>query len=450
MRTVTAIPFTPDWPDPDPRYLKEELTPPPVLRVQEVVSSELADLVVSAAEAKSAPTDYVFAGLLVAASSLIGNARWASPWAGWSEPPVLWAALIGKPSMNKSPGLDAMLEPLKQVESKLRMEMRKTVAEWERAAEIAKFVENAWKEEAREAAKSGSPIDPKPEGADPGPKPDLPRLAVSDATIEKLACVLQTQPKGTLLLRDEFAGWLTGMTRYAGGGSDRPFWLEAYGGRPYTVERMGRAPVSVEHLAIAVVGSIQPDRLKTLLLRSDDDGLLGRIMPIWPEPAPIGRPKRHYADSALRAIFERLLSLEMVTDEMGLPQPKIVGFTEEAQRAVDEFWHKVRKWETDADGLLLSFLGKLPGLTIRLSLVLTMLEWACGPEEEPRVITASIYTKATLLAEGYLMAMAKRAYGGASLSAKERAGRSLVHFLRKKQWSQFLSLIHISEPTRPY
>lgn len=58
---------------------------------------------------------------------------------------------------------------------------------------------------------------------------------------------------------------------------------------------------------------------------------------------------------------------------------------------------------------------------------------------EPRVITASIYTKATLLAEGYLMAMAKRAYGGASLSAKERAGRSLVHFLRKKQWSQFTS-----------
>jgi len=36
------------------------------------------------------------------------------------------------------------------------------------------------------------------------------------------------------------------MTRYAGGGSDRPFWLEAYGGRGHTVERMGRPPVQVD------------------------------------------------------------------------------------------------------------------------------------------------------------------------------------------------------------
>jgi len=75
------------------------------------------------------------------------------------------------------------------------------------------------------------------------------------------------------------------MTRYAGGGSDRPFWLEAYGGRGHTVERMGRRPVHVDRLAIGVVGSIQPDRLRTLLLNSDDDGLLARFLPLWPDPA---------------------------------------------------------------------------------------------------------------------------------------------------------------------
>lgn len=84
--------------------------------------------------------------------------------------------------------------------------------------------------------------------------------------------VVARQPRGTLLARDELSGWLQGMTRYAGGGSDRPFWLEAYGGRGYTVERMGRDPVHIDRLSIGVTGGIQPDRLKTLLIRSDDDG----------------------------------------------------------------------------------------------------------------------------------------------------------------------------------
>ncbi|PTX54658.1 uncharacterized protein DUF3987 [Litoreibacter ponti] len=439
MPTLIPLPFTPNWPDPDPRFLNEEQASPPVLVVHDFLTPRLANLLISAADAKAAPVDYVFVGLLVTASSLIGNSRWASPWVGWKEPPVLWAALIGKPSMNKSPGLDAVLEPLKHVEANLRVTAKKKIAEWDQKAEIAKVVEFAWKEGAKEAAKSNKPIKPKPEGADPGPKPDLPRLALSDATIEKLASILQFQPKGTLLLRDELAGWLTGMTRYSGGGTDRPFWLEGYGGRPYTVERVGRPPVNVEHLAIAVIGNIQPDRLNTLFMRSDDDGLLARIIPVWPNPAPVSRPKHVHDDRDLCSIFERLISLEMETDDVGLPRPAIVGFTEEAKNVVDEFRQKVRDWEAEVDGLLLSFIGKLPGLTIRLSLVMMMLEWACGSHDEPREISAEAYRKATILAENYFLQMAKRTYGSTSVSQKERAGRRLVELLRKKAWKQFSS-----------
>ncbi len=63
------------------------------------------------------------------------------------------------------------------------------------------------------------------------------------------------------------------MSRYSGGGSDRRFYLKAYGGRAYTVERMGRKPVHIERLTVGVLGGIQPDRLHSLLIRSDDDGL---------------------------------------------------------------------------------------------------------------------------------------------------------------------------------
>lgn len=229
------------------------------------------------------------------------------------------------------------------------------------------------------------------------------------------------------------------MTRYAGGGSDRPFWLEGYGGRPYTVERMGRAPVSVEQLAIAVVGNIQPDRLNTLFMRSDDDGLLSRIISIWPDPAPITRPAQGYNHNDLCEIFERLLSLGMATDNDGLPKPKFVRFTEEAQQAVDEFRRKVRNWESDVDGLLLSVIGKLPGLSIRLSLVFTLLRWADDTHEEPNEIDAAEYHKATEFVENYLLPMAKRAYGSTSFTMKERAGRCLLKLLLKKGWNRFSS-----------
>jgi hypothetical protein len=41
----------------------------------------------------------------------------------------------------------------------------------------------------------------------------------------------------------------------------------------------------------------------------------------------------------------------------------------------------VRRWEAEAEGLLLSFVGKLPGMAARLSLVLAFLDWAAEGAE---------------------------------------------------------------------
>jgi hypothetical protein len=156
---------------------------------------------------------------------------------------------------------------------------------------LAKLTESAWKEAAKLAIKAGDTPPEKPKGCDTGPAPHSPRLVLNDATIERLGAILARQPRGTLQMRDELAGWLEEMQRYAGGGTDRPFWLEAFGGRGFTVERMGREPLTIDRLSIGVLGGIQPDRLKRLLFKSDDDGLLARFLPIWPDPAPLHRPQ---------------------------------------------------------------------------------------------------------------------------------------------------------------
>jgi hypothetical protein len=227
------------------------------------------------------------------------------------------------------------------------------------------------------------------------------------------------------------------MTRYSGGGSDRPFWLESYGGRGYTVERMGRDPVYVERLTVGVTGGIQPDRMRTLLMKSDDDGLLARFIPIWPHPAPVKRPTLIHDDFFMENVIGRLLMLEMPTDGDGNKRPWFIPFTDAARSLMDEFRQQVREWENESEGLLKSFIGKLPGIVARLSLILTYLEWASAEADEPREIGVSAFGKAAHLVEAYLLPMAKRAYADASVSKEERAARRLVALIRKECWRQF-------------
>jgi hypothetical protein len=84
---------------------------------------------------------------------------------------------------------------------------------------------------------------------------------------------------------------------------------------------MGREPLMIDRLSVGVVGGIQPDRLASLLLRADDDGLLARFWPIWPEPAPLRRPRACADDALIAATLDRLLSLAMAADEAGGPGP---------------------------------------------------------------------------------------------------------------------------------
>lgn len=431
------IPFTPEWPDPAPRFLRLELPPAPELPLRDVLGPPLAQWVEDAAEAKGAPPDYVFAALLAVAGATIGNARWVSPWRGWREPPVIWAMCIGLPSAGKSPAIDAALQPLRQAERPLREAAEADAKAWAEKAELAKLAEATWKEAAKAAIKAGETPPDRPKEADAGPAPHIPRLVVNDGTIERLGAIMARQPRGTLQMRDELAGWLEGMQRYSGGGTDRPFWLEAFGGRGFTVERMGREPLTIDRLTIGCMGGIQPDRLKSLLFKTDDDGLLARFLPIWPNPAPLRRPQAWADEALIDRALARLLALDMVTDDEGETRPWFIPFAEDARGLMDEFRQTVRGWEGEAEGLMLSFIGKLPGLAARLSLVLGCLDHAAEDADEPREITASEFGRAAHLVEAYFLPMARRAYAEAATPKADRLARRLVGIIREQGWQSF-------------
>ena len=147
---------------------------------------------------------------------------------------------------------------------------------YETEAERAKAKYRAWKESVEEATEQGVPPPPMPSDADVPDGFVEPRLYVADATVQKLAVLLQARPCGLLMMCDELAGLFLNMTRYANGGSDREFWLESWNGKAYVVERMGRN-LAIPHLLIGMTGGFQPDKLARSF-KGDADGLYTRLL----------------------------------------------------------------------------------------------------------------------------------------------------------------------------
>ncbi|SDE47903.1 DUF3987 domain-containing protein, partial [Belnapia rosea] len=391
---------------------------------------------VDAAKAAAAPTDYVAAPLLAAASAVIGNGRWAQAYPGWKEPPHLWCVSVGDSGGSKSPGADAVISGvLPTIEERMAGDFPDRRREWQAASEIAKARKEQWSQNVRDALNDknkGTPPPPPPALDSDLVEPMAPQLVMHDVTHEQVALRLNNgSPKGLLMVRDELAGHLLGMNRYSE--AARSFWLESYGGRPYRVDRVKLPiPINVHHLAVAWWGGTQPSRLAEIMGEADD-GLLARHVWFWPEPVPFELPSK--APNMQWAIdaFERLRLLEMEPASDGQPTPIVVQLADDALPALRDFAREMSERQQDAGGLLNSAFGKARGLALRLSLVLEYLWWAgeTGMRAPPTVITRRAFLAATMLVADYILPMAERVYGDAAASPSDRGAATLARWIAK-------------------
>ncbi len=420
------------WGVPDPSLIASEPIPPPLVPPN-VLPPRWSQWTADAAEGAGAPMAFVACALISAAGAMIGNSRWASPWAPWKEPPAVWCALIGRPSSGKSPAQDQVSALLTRVEAALNVDIEDRRREQKRQATEAEERIKLWQSEVREAAKLGSPAPHLPPGLVMPPPVQRRRVYSTEPTCEKAARLSAANPRGLLLLRDELAGWLASMDRYSNAaGGDRAFWLQSYGGRPWTPDRVkdGDDEIHVPHLLWGILGTIQPDKVSTLLMSGDDDGLSARLIYCWPAPLPPRRPDR-VADND--AAFQRLMRLRML-EWSEAPEPRVVPFSPVAAAAIQEWRCGVAVIEAESSGLMLSWVGKLPGLSVRLALVLELLAWTETPEGTPE--PAEISERAALAAITFLsefaLPMARRTLGAAALPEAEKDARRLARWLVRR------------------
>jgi len=413
------------WLPPDLSILTGGQHPAPRFPLQ-LFAPELSVLFTSLAGSKGAPPDYVAAGILGVAASLIGNARWVEAWPGWREPCCLWLGAVGGPSSAKSPGFDPALTIARDIEAGRAEGHTEEIRRWETDVEKAKLALADWQDDVKTSSQHNTGTPQKPLDAVEPEKPPRPRAVVMDSTVEQLALILAGLPKGTLNFRDELSGFLGSHGRY-GGDADRPFYLEAYGGRSFAVDRVRRdEPIIVPRLTLSILGGIQPDRLETMLMKADNDGLAARFLFVWPEPiAPI-RPRGGYDLSLLRHALTRLDGLEMIEGESG-PEPAIMMLSNDAADLHDERRQTLFADHGDAPGMFGSFIGKAPGMVLRLSAVLTLLEWAITDDSQcPDTVSADALRRTWAMFESYLIPMAKRVYGNATIPTAERHAKALA------------------------
>lgn len=419
-------------PLPDMAVLRLNRRPPPALPL-EVFGPHWEAWIRSAAAAAAAPPDYVVAPLLASASVLIGNARWAQATPGWAEPPHLWCGGVGDSGNGKSPGGDALMMVLTELERRMALEYPDQLREWRAAAEVQNAKTELWKAEVKEATKKGfAPPEPPAEQPD---EPQRPRLRQSDITIEKVAELLaNAAPKGMLITRDELAGWFKGLAAYNESG--RAFWIESYGGRQYIVERKKlQKPIVVPHLVVGVYGGTQPDKLAELT-READDGMLARFLWFWPDPIPFDLTLTAPAIGWATAALDRLRLLEMLPATPDAPaRPVMVPLTAAAYPALVKFAREMQAEQVSAYGLMRSELGKGRGHVLRLSLVLELLWWSAadGTSPPPTTISEQAFAAACCFMADYAIPMAERTYGDAAAKQQDRNAAMLARWILKNR-----------------
>ena len=311
-------------------------------------------------ERMQVPLEFVAGPAIVAISSVIGRkmALYPKTKDDWKAIPNLWGVLIAPPGSMKSPAMSAVLKPLQNLAVKAREDYLQEIKQIETEKTVAKAEIDALKDALKSAVKIGSQdkVGEKKEALEQALRKfedsyevNEKRYMMNDPTIEKMLTILQENPQGLLLYRDELSGWMETMYK-SGREGDREFFLESWNGdTPYSMDRIGRGTVFVDGLCLSVLGGLQPTKFESYVAAlakggKSDDGLLQRFQILLsPEKRKhwkrIDRQPDHQAARLVEDIFGKIADIPNPERVDGETKRIEVRFTTDAQEAFDD-WHE--------------------------------------------------------------------------------------------------------------
>lgn len=427
------------WADPTP--LPDDL--PDVMPFDdELLPSTFRPWIKDIAERLQCPPDFPAVAAMIPLGVIVGRKVGIRPKRqdDWLVVPNLWGAVIGRPSVMKSPAIREPLKVLGRLEVEGRDNFQAAQLDYEarlavHAARKTALGRKVSKGEGDDAVESMAAF-----LAEAPEQPVRKRYMTNDATVPKLGEILSQNPNGVGVVRDELIGLLRSLDREENG-PDRAFYLECWNGdNRFTFDRIGRGTVEIESAITSLIGSIQPGPLRDYFRDAvrggkGDDGMLQRFqLAVWPDISAEWRNVDRWPDTKAKQVaWETYKTLDILTvEELGAEQDKhdadgipFVRFTPAAQDRFDE-WRGTLERRLRSNELtpyLEAHLAKYRSLIPSLALLTHLAERSAGG------VGPSALDRAIRWAE-YLETHARRIYGHA-VQSDVAAAKLLLTKLRK-------------------
>ena len=386
--------------DAAPVWKPETTTPLKLKRFQpfpiNVLPEPVRGFVKAGAKALGCDATLIILPLLSALAAAVGATRRIRLKATWTEPAVIWAAVVAESGTLKSPSQNSALSVLKRLQAFKLQELPELEEQYQRDLALWESDKHLWKTKGR---KAGEPPPEKPV------EPTIERYIVSDITIEALADRLKDSPRGLLCGVDELAQWFGALDAYRGGrGGDAAKWLSIHRAESLIVDRKtGPAKTTyVPFAAVSLCGGIQPETLKRVLGSEHiENGLLARLLLAGPP-----RQSKKWTEATIHPevlknmerLFGRLLALSFGVNDDDQPSPIDVPLTPEGKAAWVVFYNEHAKAQSEQEGDLAAAFSKLEGYAARFALIVHLVRVAADdPSVDPEAVdAASVEAGATM------------------------------------------------------
>ncbi len=367
---------------------------------------------------------------LALVGAAVGGALVARPKRGWTEVPILWAAVVGDSGTAKSPAADPVSAVAHGVEDELESEYARAMAKYH--DELAMYKDK--KADAEPGDGSERPAKPVP--------PAREYFTADDVTIERLVENLQGSPRGILLVQDELANWFGSFARYKGknAGTDAAKWLGMFDGRPVAYQRKSASPgvpreVRVKRAVVSVSGGIQPAILADALSNPAylNSGLAARLVFAMPPKQCVrwtdAEPDAE-ADDRFRAVIGFLRRMPFDPKSAATPW---VRLTADALAAFTRFHDDMAAAAEGYDGGgMAAAVPKLVRIALRLATIhFCATESAAGRDPGKGSIPHGSMLAGIALAK-WFETEAGRVYAMLSEKPEDRALRMLADWVKRK------------------
>ena len=184
--------------------------------------------------------------------------------------------------------------------------------------------------------------------------------------------------RSVAVVADELSGFLNAL------GKNQQQYLSLWSGKPLSIDRKTIAMVRIREPFLSIIGTLQTGIVTSVLAKRNksENGFIDRFLFVNTKNIQSNKwkPKAEGNNAAEQweKILNRLIALPLELDDHGNIAPRLIRFTEDAEKALLEYQNNPPSYDTELDNPAITRITKKMDIYIlRLCIPIQLLRWAC-------------------------------------------------------------------------